>query len=264
MKLMLLAGLYLFFVRVLWSVYNELRDPKALGELQQSPPAVAARPAGRSQQRNQVSPTATSPSRSQQSGNRRAKNPSTVKASSAVKAPKAPALRGSSKPPSKAKPKSSTTRQRDELIPQPSNRKPELIPQLHPEPQTAPVSSPNTKPAKRRETPVVASAASFFETPDPNKPAGQMEILAPYDRAGDKFMIDRTITIGRSANNDLIFDDEYVSQHHARLLCNQDGYFIEDLGSRNGTLLNDQKLSATTMLEAGDRISLGSTVLEFS
>ena len=52
------------------------------------------------------------------------------------------------------------------------------------------------------------------------------------------------IKIGRSADCQLILDDDYVSTRHARIYRSGDGYLVEDLGSTNGTYLNNERLSA--------------------
>jgi ABC transport system ATP-binding/permease protein len=68
------------------------------------------------------------------------------------------------------------------------------------------------------------------------------------------------MVIGRTAEADIFFDDRVVSRQHARLLLREGGYFLEDLGSSNGTFLNDQPISSLTPLKSGDRVRLGEKI----
>lgn len=69
-------------------------------------------------------------------------------------------------------------------------------------------------------------------------------------------------TIGRGPRNTIVLDDSTVSQEHARL-ARRDGYWwLDDLGSRNGTLLNDVPLTGATVVTAGDLITIGRVTFE--
>jgi len=68
--------------------------------------------------------------------------------------------------------------------------------------------------------------------------------------------------IGRGAECDLRLDDTFVSQEHARIFAKDGSWYVEDLGSTNGTFVNEQRLAAPAMLTGGDRIRVGTTVLE--
>lgn len=73
------------------------------------------------------------------------------------------------------------------------------------------------------------------------------------------------IRIGRAGDNTLVLNDVSVSRYHARIEWIQSHYCITDLGSNNGTRLNNQKLAANipTPLEDGDLLSLGDSALRF-
>jgi pSer/pThr/pTyr-binding forkhead associated (FHA) protein len=68
--------------------------------------------------------------------------------------------------------------------------------------------------------------------------------------------------IGRGAACAIRLSDTYVSQVHARLYGENGGWFVEDLGSTNGTYLNDRKVAAPVEVHAGDVVKVGKTVLE--
>jgi pSer/pThr/pTyr-binding forkhead associated (FHA) protein len=70
--------------------------------------------------------------------------------------------------------------------------------------------------------------------------------------------------VGRGAECDLRVDDTFVSQEHARIFGKDGSWYVEDLGSTNGTFVNEQRLAAPAMLTTGDRIRVGTTVLELA
>jgi serine phosphatase RsbU (regulator of sigma subunit) len=69
--------------------------------------------------------------------------------------------------------------------------------------------------------------------------------------------------IGRADNADIQLHSDTVSRRHARVWCTDGAYFIEDLGSANGTLLNGQPIVGRRALTAGDRLTIGEYVLGF-
>lgn len=70
--------------------------------------------------------------------------------------------------------------------------------------------------------------------------------------------------IGRAANVELRVEDDGISRNHARIRADTNRAWVEDLGSRNGTLVNGKKITATTELRDGDKIQVGrSTVIRF-
>ena len=71
-----------------------------------------------------------------------------------------------------------------------------------------------------------------------------------------------SMVMGRAPECELLLEDTYVSQQHARIFGKNGSWYVEDLGSTNGTFVNDQKLAAPAMVQPGDRIRVGTTVLE--
>ena len=79
-----------------------------------------------------------------------------------------------------------------------------------------------------------------------------------FNLKGSRFLLGREKTI------DICIDDANISRQHARILKEGDDYFIEDLGSRNGTYLNDEPIGQKKeKLGKEDMIKVGSTVLKF-
>jgi len=69
------------------------------------------------------------------------------------------------------------------------------------------------------------------------------------------------IMIGRGADCQLILDDDYVSTRHARVASTENGVYIEDLGSTNGTYVNGQRITAPTIITLADTLRIGKTIL---
>ena len=68
------------------------------------------------------------------------------------------------------------------------------------------------------------------------------------------------ISIGRESNNIIVVDDRGLSRRHARMRYFAGSYILVDLGSTNGTFVNDTRLVGEHALKAGDRINLGEGV----
>ena len=68
------------------------------------------------------------------------------------------------------------------------------------------------------------------------------------------------LTIGRDITNDIVVSDPEVSRHHVRLSKVGDSYTAEDLGSTNGTFINNQRITGAQALANGDLLSVGETV----
>ncbi len=70
------------------------------------------------------------------------------------------------------------------------------------------------------------------------------------------------VLIGRADDSTLVLTDDYASTRHARISQQEGVWFVEDLGSTNGTYLGQHKLGGPTPLEVGVPIRIGKTVME--
>jgi len=70
------------------------------------------------------------------------------------------------------------------------------------------------------------------------------------------------VTIGRADDSDLVISDEFASARHARLVPRDGQWYVEDLGSTNGTYLDEAKVVAPTLVHLGVPIRIGRTVIE--
>lgn len=69
------------------------------------------------------------------------------------------------------------------------------------------------------------------------------------------------VTIGRETSNTITINDAEVSRRHAKMELHGSAYVIEDLGSTNGTFVNGKRITGTQVLNAGDVVSFGETIV---
>ncbi len=79
-----------------------------------------------------------------------------------------------------------------------------------------------------------------------------------FKSESDSIIIGRKPLPDQSIDLDLI-QDEFVSHQHSRISFEESTYWIEDMGSANGTWINDEKIQGKTLLTAADRIRIGYT-----
>jgi pSer/pThr/pTyr-binding forkhead associated (FHA) protein len=70
------------------------------------------------------------------------------------------------------------------------------------------------------------------------------------------------ILIGRGNDAAIRLDDDYVSTRHARIASSGDQWFVEDLGSTNGTYIGSARITQPTTLTLGTQVRIGKTILE--
>ena len=95
-----------------------------------------------------------------------------------------------------------------------------------------------------------------------SKPPRELVVL---DERGNKLETVRLagqINIGRGDACQVQVPDTYVSTFHARIFDKDGSWFVEDLGSTNGTYLNRRKVTAPAELRSGDRLRVGKTTVE--
>ena len=73
---------------------------------------------------------------------------------------------------------------------------------------------------------------------------------------GQRWQLSQTIVLGRESTCDVIISDRQISRFHARLTPTSEGVILEDLGSKNGTHLNGNLISAPVVLQDGDLVSV--------
>ncbi len=110
--------------------------------------------------------------------------------------------------------------------------------------------------------------------PPPPKPAKQrppskrrgspthVAVIQGQNAGATADLADAPILVGRGNDAAIRLDDDYVSTRHARIASSGDQWFVEDLGSTNGTYIGAHRLTQPTTLELGSRVRIGKTTLE--
>lgn len=83
------------------------------------------------------------------------------------------------------------------------------------------------------------------------------------DMVGREYALSKDIALGRAADNDILLTDNFVSHHHAIIAPRRNQFIIEDLGSVNGTYLNDRLLTGRAYLKNKDIIRIGYLTMRF-
>jgi pSer/pThr/pTyr-binding forkhead associated (FHA) protein len=95
--------------------------------------------------------------------------------------------------------------------------------------------------------------------------SGRLVVLQTKDEAletGTSFPLQLITSIGRAPGNTITISDTYASSQHTLLVWREGQWWLEDQGSRNGTLLNDTPITGPTVVSAGDVIGIGRTQLK--
>ena len=96
----------------------------------------------------------------------------------------------------------------------------------------------------------------------PASPQPTTLLIHPHDGKPRTVRLDASMVIGRAPEAELRLDDTFVSSQHARIFGRNGSWYVEDLGSTNGTFVNEQKLMGPAMVQPGDSIRIGQTTVE--
>jgi pSer/pThr/pTyr-binding forkhead associated (FHA) protein len=95
---------------------------------------------------------------------------------------------------------------------------------------------------------------------EPGSTMGRLVVLvspAEEPEVGRAFDLDAITTLGRDVNNGIVIDDPFASAEHAVLTFRGRGWYLEDLGSTNGTYVNGRRVEAIAPLGYGDELAIG-------
>jgi hypothetical protein len=106
------------------------------------------------------------------------------------------------------------------------------------------------------------SAGGRRASPVRRRGTPRLVVVEPKERKGRSYDLRDEQTVGRAAGCQITLDDTYGSQLHARVFTTDGAWYVEDLGSTNGTYLNTKRVSGALALKRGDRIKIGATVME--
>jgi pSer/pThr/pTyr-binding forkhead associated (FHA) protein len=118
--------------------------------------------------------------------------------------------------------------------------------------------------SRRRPRGRPAAPARPVPRTGPGRPARRVpRELVVSDQSGRRTVpLKESLTVGRAATCDVVVSDTYVSNVHARIFQRDGGWWLEDLGSTNGTWMNRTRVSSPTAIGPGDEVRMGKATLE--
>jgi pSer/pThr/pTyr-binding forkhead associated (FHA) protein len=125
----------------------------------------------------------------------------------------------------------------------------------------------------RVDTPQAANQAAAKRAKQPKQPKPKPQrkrrgaptklVITEGSNAGESLPLSgETITLGRGGDATIRLDDDYVSTRHARFVTNGEEWFIEDMGSTNGTYIGSTRVTRATAITPGTAVRLGKTIVE--
>jgi len=132
-----------------------------------------------------------------------------------------------------------------------------VLTRSRPKPQPRPAREPVAKPPK----------ATGPITPRPSRASGRriptmLTVTAGSLTGTTVSLIETGVLLGRNPECTLVLNDDFASGRHARVFHRDTGWFVEDLGSTNGTFLGNNKLTQPTQVEVGSTLRIGKTTFE--
>jgi len=111
--------------------------------------------------------------------------------------------------------------------------------------------------------PTPAPAGSGGTPPRDRRPDGLTLVVTAGSLQGTTLNLSQApVLIGRAPECTLVVEDDYASSRHARFFLREGAWYVEDLGSTNGTFIGKTRLTAPTRIEIGVPVRIGRTVLE--
>ncbi len=89
-----------------------------------------------------------------------------------------------------------------------------------------------------------------------------LNFIEPKERAGERVSVDAPVIIGRGSECNLVINDTYLSTRHSQFTFDSGDLLVEDLGSTNGTYVNQKIIAHRTRLDKGDIVQVGGVLFE--
>ena len=115
---------------------------------------------------------------------------------------------------------------------------------------SAPGTAPPPKPTKQKAPPKRRGSPTH------------VAVIQGQNAGATANLAEAPILIGRGNDAAIRLDDDYVSTRHARIAASGDQWYVEDLGSTNGTYLGTQRITQATTIGLGAQVRIGKTILE--
>ena len=97
----------------------------------------------------------------------------------------------------------------------------------------------------------------------PTNPNAALVVIYGLDLGRKYDLTQESTIVGRSSKADIQIDQESVSRNHAKLIANERSVAIQDMGSTNGTYVNDEQIKGDFTLRNGDLLKIGRTIFKF-
>jgi pSer/pThr/pTyr-binding forkhead associated (FHA) protein len=117
-------------------------------------------------------------------------------------------------------------------------------------------AAPAARPAKTKPKPTTKSRKPARGVPT------KLQVVDGPNMGQSVPLGDAPILLGRGTDAAIRLDDDYVSTRHARFATNGEQWFVEDLGSTNGTYLGSQRITSPIPIGIGIPVRLGKTIVE--
>ncbi|MBI3018563.1 MAG: GGDEF domain-containing protein, partial [Deltaproteobacteria bacterium] len=122
----------------------------------------------------------------------------------------------------------------------------------------------NFKVKEEKTKTFVIESEDFLKKLASSAQGGACLVLIEGRPLGRKFpLLPPKVCLGRGKKADLSIDDQSVSQVHSEVVIKNQQVFISDLGSTNGTFVNDARITRATLLKEGDSVRIGTTIFKF-
>lgn len=122
---------------------------------------------------------------------------------------------------------------------------------------------PNQKPVENEKTAVADDHTLKDRLEEAKASAPVLVVISGRPLGKSFFLTSSSMVLGRDLTADISIGETSISRRHTEFLIDASGIYVQDLGSTNGTFLNDQKLEAKQKLSDGDLVRCGSTILKF-
>lgn len=128
-------------------------------------------------------------------------------------------------------------------------------------------STPSTPPSSPASTQTSIVSLVTHTAPSHPIPSSQSDttvlVIVDGKNAGVTFPLSPFCTVGRAPDNSIVVSDQFISSHHARIYKDKGGeWALEDLGSTNGTYLDEKQIAGPVTIKSGQIIRLGATSFE--
>jgi len=121
----------------------------------------------------------------------------------------------------------------------------------------------NSRPARQEVTKPATSAPASPKPPRGSKKTPTTLAVTEGSLAGTTVSLKESgVLLGRNPECTLVLDDDFASGRHARIFRRDDKWFVEDLGSTNGTFMGSSKLTQPMPVEVGTTLRIGKTIFE--